>query len=258
VSLLITKLLPSFFYPLGASIVVLGATAAFCRYRVRLLLLLAIGLLWIPATPIAARWASFVLESRYPARTIASLPNSDAVVLLGGIFGRTANPEEPDLGDAGDRILEAWRLYKAGKAPAILISAGNLPWSRRKRAEAADIAAFLIELGVPRSALVLDDKSQNTRENAMNSAAIMRERGWTTAILVTSGTHMPRAMAEFRAQGVELTAAATDLHGEQSAATSVLELTPDAGALSQTTACIKEWLGMAALKLRQWTSSDRR
>src|SRR4051794_39330027 len=116
--LLVTKLLSILIYPLGAGIVLLGLATLFSRNRLRLVLVLVIAMLWIPAMPLVAHWASAELESRYPPRSAKSLPVSDAIILLGGIFGAAADGTEPDLGDAGDRVLEAWRLYRAGKGQA--------------------------------------------------------------------------------------------------------------------------------------------
>ena len=101
------------------------------------------------------------------------MPQSDVLILLGG---------EPT-----SRILRARRVYRAGKAPLIVISAGPVP-------EAQLIADLLIELGAPRSALILETESRNTRENAVNTAAIFKEHVWRTGLLVTSGAHMPRAL----------------------------------------------------------------
>jgi hypothetical protein len=56
-----------------------------------------------------------------------------------------------------DRIL-----HRAGKAPLIVISAGNLPWPPAVAPESQLIADLLVELGVPRSAMILESGSRNT------------------------------------------------------------------------------------------------
>jgi uncharacterized SAM-binding protein YcdF (DUF218 family) len=53
------------------------------------------------------------------------------------------------------------------------------------------VADFLVELGAPRSALVLETSSRTTRENAVNTASAFKEHGWRDGILVTSSAHMP-------------------------------------------------------------------
>jgi uncharacterized SAM-binding protein YcdF (DUF218 family) len=59
----------------------------------------------------------------------------------------------------------------------VLHNAANVtPWQAAVAPEAELIADLLIELGVPRSALILKTESRNTRENAINTAAIFKAR----------------------------------------------------------------------------------
>jgi uncharacterized SAM-binding protein YcdF (DUF218 family) len=134
----------------------------------------------------------------------------------------------------------------------ILIAAGNLPWEAADVPEAKLIADFFVELGVPRSALVLETKSANTRENAVNSASAFKQHGWQKGLLVTSGAHMPRALAAFQRVGLDVTPAATDVHSGPSSSISFFELLPDVGALARTTSAIKEFLGLCYYHLRDW------
>jgi uncharacterized SAM-binding protein YcdF (DUF218 family) len=158
----------------------------------------------------------------------------------------------PDLGDPADRALHAWRFYRAGKAEHVVISGGNMPWQRSVAPEAELIADFLVELGVPRSALYLDVKSRNTRENALNAAEIFAAQGWQTGLLVTSGSHMPRALAAFRDVGLDLTPAATDIRVQYPIYDSLIDFLPDAEGLSRTTAAIREMIGMQVYRYRGW------
>jgi uncharacterized SAM-binding protein YcdF (DUF218 family) len=157
------------------------------------------------------------------------------------------------LGGASDsRILYASRIYHAGKAPRILISGGNLPWGSAAVPEAEQIADLLVEFGAPRSALILETKSRTTRENAVNSAAIFREHGWRNGLLVTSGAHMPRAIAAFHKVGLDVVLAATDIYAGPLQLDSLLDLLPDAGALARTTSAIKEMIGLRVYRFRSW------
>ena len=47
--------------------------------------------------------------------------------------------------------------------------------------------------GVPASAIVLEENARDTVGNIWYSRAIMRERGWRTAVLVTEPHHIKRA-----------------------------------------------------------------
>ena len=148
--------------------------------------------------------------------------------------------------------MDALRIYRAGKAPLIIISGGNQPWQACAIPEAKPIADVLVGLGVPLSAVVLETESRNTRENAVNTAAIFKAQGWRTGLLVTSGAHMPRALAAFQKLGLGLVPAATDIQAGPPEFDSLLDLLPDAGALARTTSAIKEMIGLLVYHWLGW------
>jgi len=136
------------------------------------------------------------------------LPSAQAMVDLGGGIevpqtGRT------DLNQAADRMWHAANLYKAGKAPVLILS-GGLASAQGTMTEAASMQLFLRDLGVPDAAMLLEERSVNTRENAQYTARMLSERGIPSVVLVTSALHMPRAVRLFEAQGVQVIPAATD------------------------------------------------
>jgi uncharacterized SAM-binding protein YcdF (DUF218 family) len=225
-------------YPLGAAIFIGGTALALCftgwRRIGQVLLGCVLVALWVAATPIFANWLNWQLASQFPQR----LPQRDVVILLGGW--------------SDGRIIYALQIYRVGKAPRILISGGNLPWLRAKVPEAERIADLLVDLDVPRSAVILETKSLNTRENALNTAAIFKEHGWRNGLLVTSGNHMPRALAAFKKVGVDVTAAPADAPARPLRLDSPLDLLPDAGALAWTTSGIKEMIGLYIYRYRGW------
>ena len=80
----------------------------------------------------------------------------------------------------------------------------------------------------------------------------MRTHAWRTALLVTSGAHMPRALAAFQHAGIDVTPAATDIRVVYPLYSSALDFLPDASALAQTTDAIKEWIGLVAYRAWGW------
>ncbi len=241
-TIFITKLVLLFVYPLGASLLI-GAVAlalSFTSWR-RIgqgLLGCALVALWISATPVFAHWLNWRLGSQIPLASLESLPESDVVILLGGT--------------PGPRIVHALSLYRAGKAPLIVITGGNKPWQKAVIPEAQRVADLLVEFGVPHSALVLETASRTTRENAVNTAAMFKVHGWRNGLLVTSSTHMPRALAAFQKVGVSVTPAATDIYSGPFKIDGLLDLLPDVEALDRTTSAIKEVLGLGVYRLRGW------
>lgn len=256
-SLFLSKLLPLFVYPIGLTILagvaaLVFSLAGFAKTS-RTLLAVGIGVLWIASMPLFSNWLYGQLEAEYAPLGVEELPQADVAIVLGGAIGQALPPRtEPDASDAVDRVLHATRIYRAGKVRSILVSGGNLPWLTASQPEAELIGDLLVELGVPRAAIVLETESRNTRENAVNSAALMKAHDWNRALLVTSGAHMPRAIAAFRRAGVDAVPASTDIRATYPLFESVLDILPDAEALARTTEAIKEYLGLAVYRLRGW------
>jgi uncharacterized SAM-binding protein YcdF (DUF218 family) len=69
------------------------------------------------------------------------------------------------------------------------------------------------EYGVP--VRWVENRSQNTHENAQMAAAILRPDGVRKIVLVAHGFDMPRATAEFDAAGIEAIPAPTGIAGSQ-------------------------------------------
>jgi uncharacterized SAM-binding protein YcdF (DUF218 family) len=207
----------------------------------------AIAWLWLWSTPAASLWIRTYLESQHPALPVAALPDADAIVVLGGAVSPPgARRSDVDLGFAADRVLHAARLYHAGKAPVVVLSGGSDPTvSAISEAEAMQL--FLRDLGVPDSAMLLETRSRNTRENARYSAQLLDARKMHHILLVTSALHMDRAMGQFLGQGLDVTPAVTDVEAVPVPA-DLWRYLPDAGALSSSAGAIKEILGQWLLK----------
>jgi DUF218 domain-containing protein len=74
--------------------------------------------------------------------------------------------------------------------------------------EAHVLRQQLIDWGIAPERTVIDDQSRNTRENAVESARVARERGWKSILVVTSAYQ--RALGCFKAVGLEVDALPVD------------------------------------------------
>jgi uncharacterized SAM-binding protein YcdF (DUF218 family) len=253
----VEKLLPILVYPVGLSLVLCLLTLALSIVRrsqaLRLTVSAAIVLLWISSMPAFADLITATLEDQYPAVPVAEAPTVDVIIVLGGdIASPRRRISEPELGEGADRLFEAYSLWRAGKARTMLISGGDLPWAQPSRPEAEIVGVALQTLGVPADAILVEGQSRNTRENAVNSAALWREKGFQSGLLVTSAIHMPRAMATFRAVGLNLAPWPSDFRADYSQGYSLFDFLPDAHALELTTLSVKEWLGLAVYQWLTW------
>ncbi len=245
ISFQLTKLLPLFLYPLGFSMA-LSLLALVSMWRGKrssalTMLSIAVVTLWICSTPRFSNWIAGTLEQRFPPVSVVLTPKADAIVLLGGMTrGVVPGTGVPDLSGNVDRLLHAAALYKAGKAPILLLTGGNAPGFEP---EAVSMKKILLALGIPDEAMVLEEASRNTWQNAEYSSAVLQARAIKKILLVTSAYHMRRASLEFARFGLQIVPAATDYQVVEAPVT-LLDWLPGAAALTGSTRAIREYMGM--------------
>jgi uncharacterized SAM-binding protein YcdF (DUF218 family) len=252
--LYLSKIATVFITPLGICLgfVILGLLLMAARLRKTGLgfMVLGLALLWIAAMPVTARALLGSLERQYPPAAMSGIPSADVAIVLGGAVGGPVSPRQTvDLGEASDRVYHAFELLMAGKVGTILISGGNLPWSREAEPEAETIRKLLRSWGVPDEAIVTAGTSRTTAENAREVAALWPSLGFESALLVTSAAHMPRALASFRKAGVPVTPSSTDIRVVDDPL-DPLDILPDAGALGGTSDAMKERIGYLVYWMR--------
>jgi uncharacterized SAM-binding protein YcdF (DUF218 family) len=99
-------------------------------------------------------------------------------------------------GETASRALGAVKLYDEGYAPIIIFSgAAQDPTSVSNAAAMKNIA---VKAGVPASAILVEEDSVDTYENAQNTARIIKNQNINSIILVTSPYHQRRASIEFK------------------------------------------------------------
>ncbi len=261
----LSKFIPPFVYPLGLAIIAIFLALILYRYqRIRKAALMAALLILLVASN---RWVAFSLARSLEWRYIPAgeIPNGPAIVLLGG----GTDPAEPprpmvQINGAGERVIYAAYLYKQGKASVIIASGGNLEFiGAQPTTPAADMASLLSFMGVPRQAIWLQDKSQNTYEDALFTARLLKSKNIHQVILVTSAMHMPRSVALFQKQGIQVIPAPADFSvtlagweglAHAPLASQLVNLLPSSSNLNMTTNAIKEYLGILAYRLNGWIS----
>ena len=180
------------------------------------------------------------LESRYPVLGPDRLPRLGTLVVLGGgASASTLIPVSSRLTPSSTkRLLEAVRLYHLMDRPKIVISGGSgNPFINIS--EAALMRELLLDLGIPRRRILIEGESRNTFENAK---AVQRLGLQHPLLLITSASHMARALKVFKALGINPLAAPCDFRAQWST-DDPLRFLPSAGALGISTAAIYEYLG---------------
>lgn len=249
---MLAKLVTAALAPLGTALLLglaglaLAATAAPARRRLGLkLLAFALGWLWLWSLPVASRALRAALEAQAGPARVEALPPAPAIVVLGGSMRAARPPDhpQPDLGAAADRAWHAARLYRAGKAPLLVLSGGTL--QRDDPPEAPAMRAFLLDLGVPPAAMLLESASGTTAQNAARTAGLLRQRNIRQVLLVTSALHMRRARALFEREGIAVVAAPTDFEVVDRPLR-LRDLVPDGDALEGSGRAFKEIVGALA------------
>ena len=232
--------------PLGTSFCLVGISL-FLAWRRRRRISVAMGTLalvwlWVWSMPALSHWLRDTLEGQFPPLAMKDVPQAKALVVLGGgVLPPSGRSTDSNLQASADRIWYAARLYHAGKAPLLLLSGGS-DAQRDAYSEARAMAILLQDLGVPPQALVLEEASRNTLQNATFSATALKARGINGILLVTSALHMPRAISLFAAQGLQAIPAPTDFDTVL-VVSGPLVWMPDAGALEGSGQAMKEWVG---------------
>ena len=185
------------------------------------------------------------LENEYPQ---PASPEGDIIIMLGG--GATA--DTPSLGEKGDltsaagnRLLMTAQLYNLLKLPVLVSGSAVFPGSG---CEAEIAKRDLIRLGVPEEKIYTDTESLNTRQNAVYSAELMREHGFTKPILVTSAFHMPRSVLNFEKEGVQVVPFPTDYMANSIPTYHLNKFAPSSDALFEVDRFFREKLRTAVTK----------
>lgn len=110
------------------------------------------------------------------------------------VLGFPANPDGTPSPIEKARVMEGVREYQRGVAPMLLMTGGA---AHNQHTEAEVMADFAHSQGVPSEAIVRENQALNTIQNAYYSVEIMKTRGWKSAEVVSSPSHIRRASLIF-------------------------------------------------------------
>lgn len=97
------------------------------------------------------------------------------------------------------RLDEAVRAYQAGLVPVILVSGGR---EKNGFDEADVMRSYLLARDVPAQAVLEDHQGLTTWASAVNTAALMRQNGSRTVLVVSQYFHLPRCELAFHRAGI--------------------------------------------------------
>jgi len=182
------------------------------------------------------------LESRYaPLVDVSQCSNIKWVVVLGG--GHNTNSKLPATSQLSEsslsRLVEGVRIH--GLLPiSRLVLSGGAVFDPVSEAEVMARAAEV--MGVDSNMIILEDLSRDTGDQARLVHEIVGDERF---VMVTSASHMPRAMALFRKSGMEPIPAPTDYLVKKPLKFSPGVFFPGAGNLRRMERAFHEYLGLA-------------
>ena len=234
--------------PTGLLILLLIGCLLMGRFRRSGLSLIIIGtsLLAILSMPATSHRLIRMLEV-YPPVSSLDLATAQAIVVLGGGIAHQQPEYAADAtnGMTLERIRYAAYLYHTHDLP-VLVTGGSPSsgeaegWVMKRELESLfDTPVRWLEV-----------KSNNTAENATFSRDILQAEGVNIIALVTHAWHMPRAKRDFERAGFTVIPAPTvfykvDVKG-------VMNFIPQADYLSLSNTALREWIGMAWYRIRQY------
>ena len=133
-------------------------------------------------------------------------------------------------------------LYQQGYAPTLVLTGGDGRIFGTGPQEAVEMKRWAVRLGVPESATMIDTEARNTYEDATGTKRLL---GPASIFLVSSASHLPRAVPAFTKQGFRVTPAPCDyasqhLPRENWDDIDLFDILPNDTALQHTTEAVTE------------------
>ena len=205
----------------------------------------SLALLTLCAMPVCADLLLRGLETGLPLVPPANRPPA-AIIVLGAEIQRS----EDDAAGAHLGLLSLERLRMAALLSRktnlpILVSGGIV---QLDRPPVATLMAAALEQDFQVHAAWIETDSLTTRENALLSAAMLRERGITSVYVVTHAWHMRRALIAFSHTGLTVTAVPVSSSGPFELAPS--GFLPSVSAWQYSYYALHEWIGCLLYSLR--------
>jgi len=202
------------------------------------------------------------LENKYsPLLDTKGVQDVDTIVLVTGAAWE--DPHFPLTSRVGEttvsRLLEAIRLFHLIPDAKVMILGGPLDTDARDIPVSRIVGDLASAMGIPRERILLETNSTNTYENGVEIKKILGEEPF---VLVTSASHLPRAIAVFQKLGLSPIPAPADfraIRNKPHANASMGELVkvmisalPSPDNLAHSERALHEYAGFTWYWLRGW------
>lgn len=191
-----------------------------------------------------------ILAWQYPMKQMQANDQYETGILLAGFVGFETKTKQGYYGGASDRFIQTVRLYKLGHIKKILVTGGSGSIWRQEYKEADFVKEQLVEMGVDASAIIIDNQSRNTYENAVNTKQLLDSLHLQPPyLLITSSMHMKRSIKVFQKQGIDPVPYPCNFRAIPNSQTFTEIIVPSVRALDDWDAFLKEAAGLLIYKL---------
>ena len=161
---------------------------------------------WVFSTPACAeRLMAWGGNGYRPLTRAADARGADVIVILGsGSATYQAGGQHVNViaWQGALRVLEGARLYRLLQQPMVIVSGGVTSPVEGARPASEAMRDAIVQLGVPPDHVIMESESKTTRDEAMIIRQLLNDRADRPIVLVTSATHMGRALRVFRSAGL--------------------------------------------------------
>jgi len=190
------------------------------------------------------------LERRFPNREVSE--RIDGIIVLAGGFSilKSGTVQFGTL----NRIVQGLAITRQHPEAKLIFSGGSGSVLSQAYREADYMKAQSVLLGISPERILIDRKSRNTRENALETANLLKDYNQKNPdarwVLITSAFHMPRAIGCFRMAGIDPIPYSVDYlwNGDYK-----FMFLPSPDNLINSRTAIKEWMGLIAYRLSHYT-----
>jgi len=194
--------------------------------KAKIFLFIGLAYFFLVSSSIFSNLLMSPLENKYKNQENIDISKVEYVLLLGGDF------------DA--RFDEVIKLSKELKDAKIITSgyegSGIIP-------EAINARDRLISYGIADNRIIIQEKPKDTIEEAISIKRLLKDKPF---ILVTSASHMPRAMEIFKQQGLHPIAIPTAFTVKEKSSNSYLSI----GNIKKVSMATHEYLGLVWFKIK--------
>lgn len=212
---------------------------------VKFLAIFTLVLMYLSFTALGSVLILFPLENRY--EPVEEINRKIPIVVLGGGLNYL-NEDKAELKAVTlQRLVKGYQLFKQIETQIIITGGVGLGYNSQI-SEAKLAKEWLKVMGLKEDKIILEEGARTTYENGIYVSQWLEEKHLKTVLLVTSAVHLPRAVAVFKRQGIEVIPVPAGYLTSHKL--SWLDFLPSRGSLTANLAAYHEWLGFIWYRIK--------